>query len=212
MARILIVDDNPDIAFMLREKLQHFIGGEIRVAPDGDTCLQMVGNDPPDLLLLDICMPGLDGFEVCRLLKEDARLADLPVIFLSSTFADLRSKIKGLDLGADDYLVQPVDDLELVTRIKAVLQIKTMRDQFRRLNDDLTRLRAAVRNRVLTASQGLLAEYDNPALSPDPQKGGQRLIDLIREITTLVETKSFSPLPPKLARASPPGPETPPAA
>ena len=129
MTRILVVDDNNDIAFMIREKLRHFVGGEISTAKDGECALELILENPPDLVILDICMPVVDGYEVCRKLKADRRTAAVPVIFITSTYNDLRSRIKGLDLGADDYIVQPVDDLELVTRVKAVLRIKKMRDQ-----------------------------------------------------------------------------------
>ncbi len=133
MARILIVDDNPDVAFMVREKLVHLIGGEIEIANGGEACLEMAKDISPDLILLDINMPVLDGFEVCRLLKMDPDTQDIPIIFLSATYDDLRSKIKGLDIGADDYMVQPVDDLELVTRVKTLLQVKELKNHVKSL-------------------------------------------------------------------------------
>ncbi len=129
MTRILVVDDNYDIAFMIGEKLRHFVGGEIETARSGEAALERIRAAPPDLVILDICMPVVDGYEVCRMLKADSRTAEVPVIFITSTYNDLRSRIKGLDLGADDYIVQPVDDLELVTRVKAVLRIKMIRDE-----------------------------------------------------------------------------------
>ena len=141
MANILIVDDNPDIAFMLQEKIRSSIGGTIRIANNGEAGLKAISEDPADLILLDIRMPGTDGFEVCRLLKASPRTAAIPVIFLSATYNDLRSRIKGLDLGADDFMVHPVDDLELVTRVKAILQIKELRDQLGSLHGTLSDLR-----------------------------------------------------------------------
>lgn len=143
MPNILIVDDNPDIAFMLKEKLRFFIGGEIRIAHNGDDCLAAVRASLPDLILLDIVMPGVDGFEVCQILKGLPLTMSVPIIFLSATFNDLRSRIKGLDLGADDFMMQPVDDLELVTRVKAVLRIKDLSDQVKALQDSLAKLTPA---------------------------------------------------------------------
>jgi DNA-binding response OmpR family regulator len=142
MANILIVDDNPDIAFMIQEKIRSAIGGAIRIANNGEAGLKAIDDEPPDLIMLDIRMPGTDGFEVCRLLKASPTTAAIPVIFLSATFNDLRSKIKGLDLGADDFMVHPVDDLELVTRVKAILQIKELRDQLASLRQSMDGLRA----------------------------------------------------------------------
>lgn len=194
MSKILIVDDNQDIAFMLREKLRHCIGGDIRIVYDGAECLRAVREEPPDLLLLDICMPGIDGFEVCRLLKEDQRHADVPVIFLSATYDDLRSKIKGLDLGADDYLVQPVDDLELVTRIKAVLQIKALRDQLRACQKELGRCRqdrAATCDRLLTVCRELRPVNDDEAAAGQIEPAGDRNLDAgLRQIMAVVEAEA----------------------
>lgn len=149
MANILIIDDNPDIAFMIQEKIRSALGGTLRIAANGEEGLQAINEQPPDLILLDIRMPGNDGFEVCRLLKASPATAAIPVIFLSATYNDLRSKIKGLDLGAEDFMVHPVDDLELVTRVKAILQIKELRDQLGALQQS---------QRHLLARQGELQE------------------------------------------------------
>lgn len=141
MARILIVDDNPDVAFMVREKLAHLVGGDIETAHGGEECLQMARDLSPDLILLDINMPVIDGFEVCRILKQDPGTREIPVIFMSATYDDLRSKIKGLDIGADDYMVQPVDDLELVTRVRALLKVKELKDHVDALRSSLHQAR-----------------------------------------------------------------------
>lgn len=141
MANILIVDDNYDIAFMIQEKIRSAIGGTIRIADSGEASLAAIPEELPDLILLDIRMPGTDGFEVCRVLKASPQTATIPIIFLSATYNDLRSRIKGLDLGADDFMVHPVDDLELVTRVKAILQIKELRDQLGILNETLGNFR-----------------------------------------------------------------------
>lgn len=170
MTRILVVDDNNDIAFMIREKLRHFVGGEISTAKDGENALKLIQDNPPDLVILDICMPVIDGYEVCRKLKADARTAAVPVIFITSTYNDLRSRIRGLDLGADDYIVQPVDDLELVTRVKAVLRIKKMRDQLEQMQEamaDLQEKHQEVRGRVSDCCQTVLEHCrETPAGAP----------------------------------------------
>ena len=137
MDKILIVDDNPDVAFMLREKVAQFIRGEITTTLGGEECLTLARKDGPDLILLDISMPKINGFEVCRLLKKDPRTKHIPIIFLTAAYNDLRSKIKGLDLGADDYMVHPVDDLELTTRVRNLLVVKHLRDEIRSLKDRL---------------------------------------------------------------------------
>jgi len=91
--------------------------------------LRIAEKEAPDVILLDIHMPEMDGFEVCRALKEDEQTRRIPVIFLTATADDLKSKIRGLETGADDYLVQPIDNLELVTRVKVMLRIKRLIDR-----------------------------------------------------------------------------------
>jgi len=142
MDSILIVEDNADVAFMLREKVSHLMACRIESALSGEQALAMVRREPPDLILLDISMPGINGFEVCRQLKGDAAVSHIPVVFLTAAYVDLRSKVRGLDLGADDYLVHPVDDLELATRIKNLLEIKHLRDKLRAVQEELRRTRS----------------------------------------------------------------------
>jgi len=181
MATILIVDDNLDIAFMIQEKIRSAIGGTVRMVTNGATGLKTIADDPPDLILLDIRMPGTDGFEICRLLKASPRTASIPIIFLSATYNDLRSKIKGLDLGADDFMVHPVDDLELVTRVKAILQIKALRDQLGRLQDtmrDLGAQHAQFQQRLISCCTKVL-NFCQPE-----SEGSVSITDLAQEART----------------------------
>lgn len=83
---------------------------------------------PPDVILLDIHMPKMDGFEVCSILKKDEQTKHIPIIFLTATASDLKSRIRGLEIGADDYIMHPVDNLEMITRIKTMLRIKRLID------------------------------------------------------------------------------------
>lgn len=129
MSTILVVEDNKDVSFVICEILRSHIGCRIISAENGEECLKMVKKEPPDVILLDIHMPKMDGFEVCTILKEDEQTKHIPIIFLTATVADLKSRIRGLEIGADDYIVQPVDDLELITRIKVMLRIKQLIDR-----------------------------------------------------------------------------------
>ncbi|OQX11745.1 MAG: hypothetical protein BWK76_18710 [Desulfobulbaceae bacterium A2] len=141
MDNILIVDDNQDVAFMLKEKVSQFLCGNIDIVLSGEECLERVSRQQPDLILLDISMPRVTGFDVCRQLKSDVATSHIPIAFLTSAYVDLRSKVKGLDLGADDYMVHPVDELELATRIKNLLEIKHLRDELRDLQGELHKSR-----------------------------------------------------------------------
>jgi len=137
---ILVVEDNKDVCFMICETLRSYIGCRVISAGDGEECLKMVKEQPPDVILLDICMPKMDGFEVCRIIKEDEQTKHIPIIFLTAKVYDLKSRIRGLEIGADDYIVQPVDNLELVTRVKVMLRIKRLIDHAVKISDSGTLL------------------------------------------------------------------------
>jgi len=128
-AKILVVEDNKDVSLMICDTLKYHIGCEVIRAYNGEECLNFVKRKAPDVILLDIHMPQMDGFEVCKILKEDEQTKYIPIIFLTATVSDLKSKVKGLELGADDYIVQPIDNLELITRVKVMLRIKRIIDQ-----------------------------------------------------------------------------------
>ena len=118
--KILIVDDEASIRELLQLNLQR-AGYEVLEAADGQQAIQLAGEQQPDLILLDIMLPGIDGFEVCRTLKSDAVLARIPVIMLTARDEEI-DKVLGLELGADDYAVKPFSTRELLARIKAVLR------------------------------------------------------------------------------------------
>ncbi|MDO9566899.1 MAG: response regulator [Candidatus Desulfaltia sp.] len=126
---ILVVEDNKDLSFMICETLRSYIGCTVISAHNGEECLKIVKKEPPDVILLDIHMPKMDGFEVCTILKEDKQTKHIPIIFLTATASDLKSRIRGLEMGADDYIVQPVDNLEMITRVKVMLRIKQLIDR-----------------------------------------------------------------------------------
>ncbi|MFH1673517.1 MAG: response regulator [Pseudomonadota bacterium] len=129
--KVLVVEDHKDVSFMVSEALKYHIGCEVITAKDGPECLKIVGDDSPDVILLDIHMPGMDGFQVCKILKEDEATKHIPVIFLTATCCELQNKIKGLEIGADDYLTQPINNLELITRVKVMLRMKKLIDRAR---------------------------------------------------------------------------------
>ena len=127
--KVLVVEDNKDVSLMICDILKYHIGCEVIRAYDGEECLIAVKEKVPDVILLDIHMPKMDGFQVCKILKEDEQTKRIPIIFLTASVDDIKSRIKGLELGADDYLIQPIDNLELITRVKVMLRIKRVIDQ-----------------------------------------------------------------------------------
>ena len=126
---ILVVEDNKDVSFVICETLSSYIGCRVISVGGGKECLKIVKKEPPDVILLDIHMPKMDGFEVCSILKEDEQTKHIPIIFLTATASGLKSRVRGLEIGADDYIVQPIDNLELITRVKVMLRIKRFIDR-----------------------------------------------------------------------------------
>ena len=119
---ILIVDDEPHIRELLAFALAK-AGLETREAPDGEAALSVVEASPPDLVILDINMPKMDGIEVCRRLRAraDAGQADVPILFLSSRDDEI-DRVLGIELGADDYVTKPFSPREVVARVAAILR------------------------------------------------------------------------------------------
>ncbi|MEM1170003.1 MAG: response regulator [Cyanobacteria bacterium P01_H01_bin.35] len=119
---ILIVDDNPTNLSVLSEALRG-AGFRSRVAMDGESALTLVERNQPELILLDVQMPGIDGFETCLRLKENPATASIPIIF-TTALADIESKTKGFALGAVDYIAKPFEQGEVIARVKVHLQLK----------------------------------------------------------------------------------------
>ena len=128
-ARILVVDDEPANVRLLEAKLQseYF---DVCTSEGGKEAIEMAHSEHPDLILLDVMMPGIDGFETCRRLKSDPVTRHIPVIMV--TALDQREdRIKGLEAGADDFLTKPVDDLTLFARVRSLLRLKVVLDELR---------------------------------------------------------------------------------
>jgi two-component system alkaline phosphatase synthesis response regulator PhoP/two-component system response regulator RpaA len=118
MARILAIDDEQDIHDLIKQGLAEH---EVLIASNGLEGLEKARHLVPDLVLLDVNMPEMDGFEVCRQLRANPDLAGVPVIFLTGR-GELADKLEGFDAGADDYVVKPFDVVELGVRVRAVLR------------------------------------------------------------------------------------------
>ncbi len=161
--KILIVDDEKTLVKALKFNLEKE-GFRVREAYDGEEALQKVFEDPPDLIILDLMLPELDGLEVCRRIR---RKLDLPIIMLTARGEDI-DKVLGLELGADDYLTKPFNPRELVARIKAILRRSVPREegfqQYIQLGDlqlDLLQHRARLRqkNIDLTSKEFTLLSF-----------------------------------------------------
>jgi sigma-B regulation protein RsbU (phosphoserine phosphatase) len=127
---VLIVDDNPKNLQILGNYLQNE-GYQVEFALDGNSALDWIKRTEFDLVLLDIMMPGMDGFEVCKIIKNDQVRQKIPVIFLTAK-VDTESIVKGFDLGAVDYVIKPFNQRELIARVKTQIEIKRGRDEIAR--------------------------------------------------------------------------------
>lgn len=155
--RILVVDDMPANVQLLTTYLKA-VGYEVIPARDGEEALVLVRDAEPDLVLLDIMMPKLDGFEVCKRIRNDAATRYIPVIMVTA-LNEIEHKIKGQEAGADDFISKPFNKLELLTRVKSLLRIKSLHDQ---LNEKIAELEIAKeRLRQLAITDGLTGLYNH---------------------------------------------------
>ena len=175
--RILIADDNPMNVDILQKRLA-VQGYEILTAADGEEALAAARDYQPDLILLDVMMPKMDGIEVCRQLKADPAAPFIPVVMVTAK-ADTKDIVAGLEAGGDEYLTKPVDQASLVARVKSMLRIKQMHDTIQE---------QAVR---LEAQSAQLAEWN--------QTLEQRVAQQLAELERVGRLKRF--LSPQLAEA-----------
>ena len=127
---ILIVDDNPQNAELLQVYLET-LECEIRIAVDGVDALENINASSPDIVLLDIMMPRMSGFEVCRWIKDNPETRDIPVVIVTALY-EMGDVEKGIDSGADDFLSKPVNKLELLTRVKSLLRVRHLKSELER--------------------------------------------------------------------------------
>ncbi len=118
--QILVVDDEADLVELVAYNLRKE-GFLVKSAPDGETALAQVRKDAFDLIILDLMLPGIQGMELCRIIRSDPRTSSLPIIMLTAKGEEV-DRILGLEMGADDYIAKPFSPRELVARVKAVLR------------------------------------------------------------------------------------------
>jgi len=130
---ILIIDDNPsNIDFLLGLLTEY----DISAAVDGERALDQIAQEIPDLILLDVSMPGMDGYEICSILKSDPKTKDIPILFLSAN-TDAESVVKGFDVGGVDYITKPYRPREVLARVATHLKLKRVLDKLDKLaNED----------------------------------------------------------------------------
>lgn len=161
--KVLIIDDDADSLAIARIRLKRD-GYIIISASSADEGLEKAREENPDLILLDVQMPGKDGFQLCEELKSDSELSNIPVIFLSAA-DDISEKVKGLDLGAVDYVTKPFDIFELRARVRAALRTKRLQDLLL-MYGEVDSLTEIYNRRVLM--ERLQQEWDRTRRVPSP--------------------------------------------
>jgi len=137
-ARVLIVDDMPANVKLLEARLssEYF---DVVTAKDGPSALETLQSDSPDIVLLDVMMPGMSGFEVCEKIKANPKTAHIPVVMVTA-LSETRDRIQGLEAGADDFLTKPVNDKALLARVRNLTRVKMMMDAWRRRSETFEQL------------------------------------------------------------------------
>ncbi len=141
-ARVLVVDDSRESLDLLVYFLKP-AGYEVLTATDGIQAIEMVEREPPDIILLDIMLPKLDGYQVCERLKKSQTTFHIPIIMITA-LKELKDKIRALEAGADDFISKPFDNVELLTRVKSLLRIKFYHDELIRRNRELEKQKEAL--------------------------------------------------------------------
>jgi len=135
---VLVVDDNTQNAELLEAYLDD-LGVTVAIAADGEAALGQVATHPPDLVLLDIMMPRMSGYQVCERLKSDPATRDIPVIMVTA-LGEVGDVERAVEAGADDFLTKPVNKLELLTRARSLLRVRRLQADLDRARQDLRRL------------------------------------------------------------------------
>src|SRR5438046_1033727 len=202
--KILVVDDTPQNVKLLGDLLMAK-GYEVTTAVNGELALESIATHPPDLVLLDVMMPGLNGYEVCRKIRENPATALLPVVMCTSLDPH-QERIKGIEAGADNFLSKPVNQPELFARVKSLLRLKGLQDE--RLARPAPASRRAMPLSVRSASKA--AGITPPsATSPTsrrafaPKRRAARSSLIARPWRSSTAASTSSPLASSPSRASP---------
>lgn len=163
MNKILAIDDFKENLLIIQASIKNSISNcKVLFAKSGKEGLKIAKEEQPDVILLDIMMPKMDGYEVCRKLKNDADTKNIPVIIVTALKTDLKNKIKSLDSGADAFLTKPIDTVELTAQINVMLRIKKAEDKLRN-EKEILKEKVLDRTKELQESENRLKLFMNSA-------------------------------------------------
>ena len=174
-SKVLLVDDTPENLKVLRGTLETE-GYNILVATNGEQAIDIAMSASPDLILLDVMMPGIDGFETCRRLKADEKLASIPVIFVTA-LAETESVMEGFDVGGIDYVIKPFNDQEVIARVRTHLEREILGRELERRNADLTQANAQLKQEIeerkrVSAERNHLADHLSMVSTAEAKRWG----------------------------------------
>lgn len=180
---VLIVDDDPLLRQITRQILAAQ-GYTLLEAENGNEALRLVREHHPDLVLLDVALPDINGMQVCREIKADPELATILIVFLSAQHADTASRIQGLDTGADGYIARPVNPRELVARVQAMLRIKATEDALRESEQRFRMIYEHIPVGIVQTSPECRIQHANPAFCQmlgyaGPELVGKRFDEIV---------------------------------
>jgi len=198
-ARILVVDDVPENVRLLEAVLASR-GYDVVSATDGRTALELAESAKPELVLLDVVMPELDGYAVCRTLREREETAVLPVIMLTASLGP--EKTKAIEAGADDFIAKPFNHDELFARVRSLLRIKRYHDTIKAQAGELLELNQTLEERVRTQVEelerfGRLQRFLSPQLAHEhpvraPKRGVSQRLEMHQTFRSIVEAIQIS--------------------
>lgn len=195
--KILIADDQEGNQILMKYILEKK-GYEVLVASDGEEAIEVATEMDPDLVLMDVVMPGMDGYEACKILKDNPKTKNIPIVMITS-LNDVTDKVKGLEVGADDFMSKPPNEVELTARVKSLIRMKDQQKEIEQLRNDFTAMLVHDLRAPLTSVLGFTDLISSSGDLTDAEKteylniisiSGRKMLDLINDILDVSKLES----------------------